>query len=68
MNNTTPRRLTCTTIARSANGEPRIAPQPLGTWFSRWHHLYLGAPVAPADSVETVPHLRARPTGLTHAA
>ena len=47
MNPTTPR-LTVETIAPTV-GDTSVAPQPLGTWFSRWHRLYTH-PSAAADA------------------
>lgn len=44
MNPTTPRRLTVDCIAPTIAGAPQPAPQPLGTWFSRWHHVYADVP------------------------
>lgn len=42
MNPTTPR-LTVETVAPTV-GDTSVAPQPLGTWFSRWHRLYTHTP------------------------
>lgn len=50
MNPTTPR-LTVETVAPTI-GDTCAAPQPLGTWFSRWHQLYTHTP-APS---EAAPH------------
>jgi hypothetical protein len=68
VNNTTPRRLTCASIAPLVDGEPRIAPQGLGTWFSRWHHLYTERPVPTATVTGAVTALLPRPSVFTTAA
>ena len=66
MNNTTPRPLTVDSVAPIVNGIPTPAPQPMGTWFTRWHHLYTEAPAATAGS-GTAPTLPER-SQLTVAA
>lgn len=51
--------LTLETTAPVVDGQRRVAPQPLGTWMSRWWFLYSDATVTiPASSSEdTVPSL-----------
>ena len=66
MNHTTPRRLTAASVAPIKDGTPRVAPQPLGTWFTRWHHVYATEPV-PAATTTVTPTLP-RPSALTIAA
>lgn len=68
MNPTTPERLTTAGVAPCIDGIRRPAPQPMGTWFSRWHHLYTQAPtpVAAADDSTVTP--LPRPSQLTTAA
>jgi hypothetical protein len=46
-------RLTVDAIAPVVDGTLRPAPQPLGTWMSRWACIYLDA--APATSVLPAP-------------
>jgi hypothetical protein len=46
-------RLTVESIAPVINGEVRPAPQPLGTWMSRWASIYLDAPSSQTDTSTT---------------
>lgn len=70
MNHTTPRRLTVATVAPVVDGTARIAPYPMGTWFSRWHHVYTAAPAAIASGIDAdvLTHQLPRPSALTTAA
>lgn len=66
MNNTTPRPLTVDSVAPVINGIPTPAPQPMGTWFTRWHHIY-AEPAAEAPELAPTPTLPER-SQLTVAA
>jgi len=68
VNHTTPRRLTVATVAPVVDGTARIAPHPMGTWFSRWHHLYTAAPAASLADVDATTHVLPRPSTLSTAA
>jgi hypothetical protein len=46
-------RLTVESIAPVIDGTVRPAPQPLGTWMSRWASIYLDAPTTAAPSQPT---------------
>lgn len=68
MNHTTPRQLTVATVAPVVDGAVRIAPRPMGTWFSRWHHVYTATPTTTLADVGVTTHLLPRPSALTAAA
>lgn len=66
MNHTTPR-LTVETIAPTA-GDTTAAPQPLGTWFSRWHRLYTSTPATTEATSTSTASALPRTTQFTTAA
>lgn len=68
MKPTTPTRLTVETIAPLVAGTPAPAQQPLGTWFSRWHHVYSAAPATPAMADDARTPALPRRANLTTAA
>ena len=49
-------RLTVDAIAPEIDGVRRPAPQPLGTWMSRWAAIYLDA----APAATTAPEIQAQ--------
>lgn len=37
-------RITVASVAAEIDGKRRPAPQPLGTWMTRWYHMYRATP------------------------
>lgn len=68
MSATTARRLTVDSVAPVIDGVTHTAPQPLGTWMSRWAFVYGSADIAhPLEAPGTTMHVRPLPAGRTAA-
>lgn len=53
-----PQRLTVASMAPVINGRRRPAPQPLGTWMTRWYAAYQQTPaLVAAPEMRLVPQL-----------
>lgn len=66
MNPTSPR-LTVETIAPTV-GDTSVAPQLLGTWFTRWHGLYTHTPATTDSTTPSFASALPRPSHFTTAA